>query len=182
MCGVRMCPETVAWPWGEAMAELDADALAALVLDVAELQEQQADISGAIADLRAQLEDLAADSAAGKQRIWCWPDLDAEAAAVAWTVLTEWLRDVLVVRYPDAERVLYPCWYRHPDVLDSVTALYATWLAAYRDPKATVVLAATWLERWLPAALRQIREALRPCERGSHTGVAPRAGDVAQLF
>jgi hypothetical protein len=54
------------------------------------------------------------------------------------------MRDVIVIRYPDAERSLYPCWSQHRDVVDAVTALHATWREAYEHPRARAVDAATY--------------------------------------
>jgi len=82
---------------------------------------------------------------------------------------------VLVIRYPDAERALYPCWSQHPDVVDAVTALHAMWREAYDHPHARAVDAATWLDRWLPSALRQIRDGLRGCSRTDHGEPGPPA-------
>src|SRR3954447_19537142 len=125
----------------------DADGLAAVVLEVADLRDQLAAIATGVTQLRAAVETLAAADDTTAEPIWCWSDLDAESAERAWVELTAWLETVLLPRYPDAARVLYPCWYRHPNVLDSLTALYATWRAAYRTRKAPVVLAASWLDR-----------------------------------
>src|SRR3954471_4499848 len=144
------------------------DGLAVVVLDVAELREQLAEIAETVAQLRESLEALTEGDRPGKYRAWCWPDLNAAEAQRAWIELTDWLRVVLLPRYPETVRVLFPCWYRHPSVLDSLTALYATWRAAYRSPKAPAVLAASWLDRWLPAALRQIRSGLQGCDPRSH--------------
>jgi hypothetical protein len=53
------------------------------------------------------------------------------------------------------------CWYQHRDVLDELTALRATWYAAYRDPAAPATAAMEWHDRWLPGAMRRCRAAIR---------------------
>ena len=158
------------------MSEAHDDALAGLVVDIAELRRDVEELAGlkgsikdvarSVADLRRGLEQLAADTTAAEPpRVWSWPALDAAAAGEAWAALRTWLADLLLERYPEVRRTLLPCWYRHPDVLDSLTALYAVWRAAYEDPKAPADAAATWLDRWLPAAVRQLRTGLGSCSR-----------------
>lgn len=157
------------------MSEAD-DALAGLVVDVAELRQQLEDlapvkdrigeVAHSVSQLRAGLEQLAADTRAAAPRTWSWPALNAAEASDAWAALRTWLADILLGRYPAAQRVIRPCWYRHPDVLDSLTALYTAWRAAYDDPTAPADAAASWLDRWLPAAVKQLQAALGSCGEG----------------
>src|SRR6478736_4410001 len=101
----------------------DDDALAGLIVDLAELRRevdelrsvrgQLTHVAETVAAVRGQLEDLAADPAVVRPRIVWWPDLTEEEAATAWAVLTRWIDDVLLTRYPEAARVLYPCWHEH---------------------------------------------------------------------
>jgi hypothetical protein len=175
---------------GLAMSEAADEALAGLVVDVAELRRDVDDLAGvrgqikevarSVAGLRTGLEQLAADSRAAAPRIWSWPALNAAEATEAWSGLRTWLADILLARYPGAPRALLPCWYRHPDVLDSLTALYTAWRGAYDDPKAPADAAAVWLDRWLPAALRQLRESLGSCSDG-HDPVVP-SGYLGRLL
>jgi hypothetical protein len=157
----------------------DDDALATLIVGLAELRgeveqlrgvrDQLTEVAASVAQVRGQLEDLASNAAATRPRVVWWPDLDKEEAAVAWSALTKWIGNVLLQRYPEASRVLYPCWQEHPGAVDALTALHATWRAAYQDAAAPPTDAATWLDRWLPTLLGQIRTGLRSCERGNHT-------------
>jgi hypothetical protein len=156
----------------------DDDALAGLIVDLADVRreidelravrDQFAEVAGAVAAVRRRLEDLASDAATVRPRVVWWPDLDRDQAAPAWSALTEWIGDVLLSRYPEAARVLYPCWHEHSEAVDALTALHATWRAAYQDPSAPAADAATWLDRWLPSLLGQVRTALRSCERSAH--------------
>ena len=157
----------------------DDDALAGLIVDLAELRREVDDLRGvrdqltavaaAVTSVRRRLEQLAEEADAVRPRIVWWPDLDAGEAETAWAAMEAWVADVLVGRYPEAARVLYPCWHQHPEAVDQVTALHATWRAAYQNPTAPPVDAAAWQDRWLPALLGHIRSALRSCERRSHT-------------
>jgi hypothetical protein len=162
----------------------DDNAIAGLVVDLAELRmqvdelhsvrDQLRTIAATVATVREQLDRLEADAAVVRPRIVWWPSLDPDDAGRAWAALTEWIDDVLLRRYPDAARVLYPCWDRHPDVVDALTALHATWRAAYQVPTAPPVDAAMWLDRWLPSLLGHMRAGLRSCERSAHTDLPER--------
>ena len=157
----------------------DDDAMASVLADLADLRREVEELRGVrhqltnvattVAAVRRQLEALAADARVTPQRVVWWPDLDSEATATEWTVLTGWIDEVLLARYAEAARVLYPCWEQHTNAVDALTALHATWRAAYQDAAAPPVDAATWLDRWLPALLGQVRTALHSCERTSHT-------------
>lgn len=156
----------------------DDDAIAGLIVDLAELRReveelrtvrgQLATVAATVAAVREQLEQLASDAAVMRPRIVWWPNLDLVDAGREWAALTDWIDEVLLQRYPEAARVLYPCWDRHPDVVDMLTALYATWRAAYQVPTAAPVDAAIWLDRWLPSLLGHMRTGLRSCERSAH--------------
>ena len=191
------------------MAESDDDVLAALILDVAELQtaveglhvrlreavaglsalgdlttlaDRVAHLEEAFGSVAARLEDLPSERKAKRVRVWSWPDLNAQEAVQAWAALSDWMRDVLLPRYPDVERILYPCWYRHPKVLDALTALYAAWVAAYRNPTASPSDAAAWLNTWLPAMLGHMKDDLVLCNRHQHHRPLAQSQDVEKLF
>jgi hypothetical protein len=115
-------------------------------------------------------------------RVWWWPDLTVDEARNAWKTLTEWMQDVLVVRYPEVDNVLQPCWYRHPAAVDALTSLYTTWLAAYQDLTAQPTAAASWLNQWLPAAIEQIKQALRSCDWTAHRDDTARRQNSGRLF
>ena len=94
-----------------------------------------------------------------------WPDLDPEEHDEMWTKLLGWVADVLP-RHRQFHKVLRPCWSNHPDVVDDVTALWCTWLGAYRTPKAPATDAAKWLTDYLPTFADQVHAALASCESG----------------
>lgn len=148
------------------------DAVRGLVNDLRtaneDLRSKHDVLTGAVASLRAEVDVLSAGVSATRARVWWWPDLTAQEARSAWETLTTWMREVLVVRYPDVGRVLPPCWFRHADALDALTVLYTTWLGAYRDPAAPPTTAAVWRNQWLPAGIAQLKAALRSCDWTSH--------------
>ena len=74
-------------------------------------------------------------------------------------------------RHPEAYKdSLQPCWYRHPDVLDELTALRAAWYAAYRDSAASATAAIEWHDRWLPGAMTRCKAAMKAlaCDKNGH--------------
>lgn len=155
------------------------DTLSRLVED---LRGRDEILTGAVAALRTDVDAMAATVTAVQPRVWWWPDLRTEGARVAWETLTVWMQNVLVVRYPEVDRVLQPCWYRHPDALDALTSLYATWRWAYHEPTAQPPAAASWLNQWLPAATEQIKHALRSCDWTAHRDDATRREHIGRLF
>jgi hypothetical protein len=96
-----------------------------------------------------------------------WDEMDRDQAAQAWAWLIGWV-DWLVDRYQLPEEIPV-CWYRHPPLIDELTALAAAWHAAY-DDNATVDAPLLWLERFARARdrLRAWDDATR-CRNGTHT-------------
>jgi len=110
-------------------------------------------LMGNVANLAADLESLLkADSDVPSMIIWA--RLDQEAAAAAWKQLNGWVTEILVARYPHLTlgqagaklRLLCPCWYEHPYVVEELTALYVAWCGAYQDPTAAPTAASIWHE------------------------------------
>jgi hypothetical protein len=96
-----------------------------------------------------------------------WVDLDREQAAQLWAWLISWV-DWLVDRYQLSEEIPF-CWYRHPPLVEELTALAAAWHAAY-DDNAHPDSPLAWHERFGRARdrLRGWDDATR-CRNGSHT-------------
>jgi hypothetical protein len=87
---------------------MDDDALAGLVLDMVTVRADLDDLRGLITELAVRVDELDAPARAKHHALPCWSTLEPEAARTAWTALTDWMRDVLVIRYPDTERALVP--------------------------------------------------------------------------
>lgn len=113
-----------------------------LAVDVQRLALQR--LQGDLAQLRAGQLDL---SAALPPR-WNWRALDRDAAAELWQELAEWVA-WLHERYPLGD-VLPQCWWRHPELVEELTAALAAWQAAYEMPGANPAASAEWHDRWLP--------------------------------
>lgn len=95
-----------------------------------------------------------------------WSSLDREQARDEWDRLTQFV-DWLVHRYGLAETVP-ACWYRHPPMLEELSALRTGWFGAYVDPVADADAGLAWHEN-LEKVLLRIREWDRTgCAAGTH--------------
>jgi hypothetical protein len=86
-----------------------------------------------------------------------WPVMNIDQAAVAWTNLAGWIAD---------------CWALHRPAVVQLSWLHLTHHDAHQ-PGAGPRSTADWHTRWLPAALRAVREAIprrgsRTCGPGQH--------------
>ncbi|UGQ14996.1 hypothetical protein LO772_16340 [Yinghuangia sp. ASG 101] len=130
-----------------------------LTARVAELERLYAEVrrlSGSVAALNTRHE--------ARVRPWAWASMTPAEARKCWSELLSWMRQVLAVRFPAQFRVLRPCWYRHPDVVEGLGALYVAWVAAYAGPDASPARALEWLHRWLPGTVQEVTAALRQCD------------------
>ena len=77
---------------------------------------------------------------------WTWRELDVDQARATWTALNSFV-DWLVRRY-DLADVIPHCWYLHGALIEELTALWASWTAAYLDPRAEPNAPIVWHERF----------------------------------
>jgi hypothetical protein len=101
-----------------------------------------------------------------------WPAMTFDQAAAAWATLAHWISDTLVPWYEITRDQLPDCWALHRPAVLHLSWLRQTYQDAHR-PGAAPRLAADWHTRWLPAALRAVREAIpsrgmRTCGPGQH--------------
>ncbi len=83
-----------------------------------------------------------------------WHDLTPHEAQRTWRALAEWV-GWLRGRYPLAHQVPL-CWWRHPELVEELTALWLAWRDAYVEKGAPLSAPADWHGRWLPEFLRRI--------------------------
>jgi hypothetical protein len=134
-----------------------ADQIAALQATV---EVQQIGLNRLSAEVR-QLTDLltqqppaaaaegATDAGDGeKPAPWNWRHLHERQAAALWRELADWLT-WLHTRYPLADTIP-GCWWRHPEMVEELTAAHAAWKAAYQSPGASPYAPGEWHDRWLP--------------------------------
>jgi hypothetical protein len=72
----------------------------------------------------------------------CWKTLDRASAAREWAALADWVR-WLATRYALATRTIPPCWYHHGGIVEELSALRTSWLAAFA-PDARLGAALDW--------------------------------------
>ena len=125
---------------------MDTDSVPGLAQVAAMLVDQ-------INELAAVVEDDGSPRAEGKAP-FVWTDLDPRAATRAWRQLARWVA-WLRGRYPLARQVPL-CWWRHPELVEELTALWFAWREAYTEKNAPLTAAADWHGRWLPEFLRRI--------------------------
>ena len=76
---------------------------------------------------------------------WTWRELDCDGALATWTALSSFV-DWIVGRYDLGDTIPH-CWYLHGALTEELTALWASWTAAYLDPEADPEAPITWLEK-----------------------------------
>jgi hypothetical protein len=79
---------------------------------------------------------------------WCWRGITPDRAAALWAELADWVA-WLHTRYPLAE-VLPGCWWRHPELVEELTAAHEAWRFANTSPGANPYGPAEWHDRYLP--------------------------------
>jgi hypothetical protein len=91
---------------------------------------------------------------AGPSR-WAWRHATRDQAEWLWTGLVPWVRWA-TDRYPTALRDLPPCWHLHGDAVEELTALWASWLAAYHGSDQPRDDPTHWHDRWFPGAVGRL--------------------------
>lgn len=81
----------------------------------------------------AQAQDLAPAEPATYVP-YCWRHVSAAEARGLWIRLREWVDWVNGRYFSTSWESIRPCWFRHPAVVEELTALWAAWEAAYRAP------------------------------------------------
>lgn len=132
----------------------------AILAGLARLNERIATLEDGLREHAAQLAALTPAGPAAPVRAWWWPDLDPTDAAAAWGHLGTWVRDGLLSRHPTYRRALRPCWRRHTDVVDELTALRLLWLDVYPNPRPDPAAAIDYLTR-LPVVLARVEAAFK---------------------
>jgi hypothetical protein len=127
---------------------IDTDSIPGLAT-VAALHEEQ--LSRLAMDVEYLHEEASASSSSAP---WAWRNLTGPAAEKQWCELADWV-GWLRGRYPLARRVPL-CWWRHPELVEELTALWLAWKDAYATKHAHLAAPADWHARWLPDFLRRI--------------------------
>lgn len=103
-----------------------------------------------------------------------WEDLDPDQSRVSWHEFGGWVR-WLTERFRLDD--IPPCWYRHGDLVEELTALWLAWEGSYH-PDARFDDPARWLD-WLARARTRFARRSPRCGVGTHKehGLGPTHDD-----
>ncbi|MGR3939074.1 hypothetical protein [Streptomyces sp. BRA346] len=103
--------------------------------------------------------------------VWNWGTFNPQQQAEAWDALMTWVEGTFRARWPRSYKEMLDygerassCWWRHPDMVESLTSLMSTYHWAYVDPESGPLRVAEWLGRWLPDAVRQGKFIMEECK------------------
>jgi hypothetical protein len=133
---------------------LDADSVPGLAEIAALHHAQLAKLTEAVEDL-ADGTGMDPQAANGPRRPIVWSRLTGSDLERTWTALADWV-GWLRGRYPLANQVPL-CWWRHPELVEELSALWLAWREAYLEKGAPLTAGADWHARCLPDLLRRIR-------------------------
>ena len=102
---------------------------------------------------------------------WTLRELDAAGAAETWRSVSRFVT-WLVHRYELAELVPV-CWWQHGAFVEELTALWASWTAAYLDPEAPADAPLMWHERFAACRLRIGEWDRLTCAQRGHRDAPP---------
>ncbi len=102
---------------------------------------------------------------------WVGFDGDVETAEAILGHLCAWLEGVYL-QWPDAARGLPHCWMWHPEIVEELLWLRASWIAAY-SPRARSSDVGDWHDRQRPGVVRRIRSYGGSCSIEEHSKPVP---------
>lgn len=145
------------------------ESLDELLAQIPELATRMSTTEDTVAALVAELTDYPAGGP------WLWGGLTAEHQRALWTELDEfvsWLQNRILCHSMSKDDWIPPCWYRHPDAVEQLTALMVAHQASYqpktKKPSHALV---DWFLRglWPTMDILKQRRTLKPClDKGEH--------------
>lgn len=147
-------PQAASTATGVDTAGLD---LGQLALDVAELLGARTEHEGVLEHIVTTLEKLTKAPPKSKPSPFSWHHATGQARETLWDDLTAWV-DAHNARHGQRpEFHIEECWYRHPMVVDLLTALMEAWRVAYIGHQAPTNEAIYYLNTFLHPTLHAIR-------------------------
>lgn len=62
-----------------------------------------------------------------------WREIEGEDRVEAGRALVEWVHGWLVRRYELSRKVIPDCWWRHPPMVEELSALHTSWLVSFDE-------------------------------------------------
>ncbi|MFD4143054.1 hypothetical protein [Streptomyces sp. NPDC058572] len=128
-------------------------------------------LADAVAELSLVVKKLAEKPESAKPIVWNWGAFSPEQQAAAWEMLLDWMQTTFLERWPRSYKEMLgyaqspnSCWYKHPDMVETLTGLFAAYHWAFTDAESGPLRVAEWLDRWLPGAVRQGKFILADCK------------------
>lgn len=150
----------------------EPDLVGALVAAVAQLDRRQGELAeenGLLADAVDAIEGYLRARPGGP---WSWRDLSADDTATLWAVLYTWVGwlERRYLQYLGQDQFgLRKCWYLHPVVVEHLTALMVSHIAAYRVDKAAPSSALVdWHERCFWPTMQRLKSFFGKCTLDVH--------------
>jgi hypothetical protein len=114
-------------------------------------------------DLTAKLAELAELVSAGIEANTApyWLEYSDAEYAAALAELADWVGQVLIPNYDTPG--LKACWCNHPPAVWELSTLRAEWERIYNCKSPLLAAALTWLDRWLPGAMRRVAAVAKDC-------------------
>jgi hypothetical protein len=108
----------------------------------------------------ARLAELVSDEVEGQPAPY-WLEYSDDEYAEALAELAEWAGQVLIPNYDTPG--LKTCWRNHPPAVWELSTLRAEWERIYNRKSPLLAAALTWLDRWLPGAMRRVAAVTKDC-------------------
>lgn len=160
--------------------EMVLDALGNLGDAVENQQEVLDDLQGNLGALVDRVTDLESTAwPSQKPAPWTWRYLTGNERTTLWNQVGEfvdWLNTRFYGLLMNDRPPVAPCWYRHPIVVEELTALMVAWKAAYVGRRSPTVDPINWLHLHLQPTLDRVNErkqwALGNCGYTGHREVS----------
>ena len=138
---------------------------------VAALRAEVEVLSQGVVGITDTLRDLSSRQEAEEFPPILWGDLDDTATAAEESELREWLRTVLLPRFPDSATGLRPCWAMHPQAVEALTQARDTWRMHWGPETTDPDARARWMTDTLPDLMGQVSAAFGSCSTEHHDRV-----------
>ncbi len=153
--GVR--PEDIEW---------NIDSLGATLVELYNNMSELIDMYEELRD-RVYAVETAGGGSTSEPSKYCWRNISDPAEATRlWNELRSWV-DWLNFRYFSTGRFrIAPCWYRHGAAVEELTALWASWKAAYQGGDFSDS-AFYWHERLFDSSIERLKAISGSASRGT---------------